>query len=145
MLPPPEGLTDEDFERIEAAVMETERGRWFLQEFARRLRAAETTEILAAVERLAARDASRDRGEQIAKRNAAEAALALVEALQKLSAFATGASPDDRAASEPAPADAEPKIPPRKRPEPAGELDRRLAALKELDALDVEAKVKLFG
>ena len=56
MLPPPEGLTDEDFERIEAAVMETERGRWFLQEYARRLRATETAEILAAVERVAARD-----------------------------------------------------------------------------------------
>ena len=49
MLPPPEGLTEDDFERIEAAVMETERGRWFLQEYARRQRAAESEEILAAV------------------------------------------------------------------------------------------------
>jgi hypothetical protein len=39
---PPAGLVPEDYERIEAAVMETARGRWFLMEFARRQHAAET-------------------------------------------------------------------------------------------------------
>lgn len=142
MLSPPEGLTDDDFDRIEAAVMETERGRWFLQEYARRLRALESAEVVAAIERLAARTADRDGDEHIARRNAAEAVLAMVEALQKLSVFAVGAWP-----REGAPADSEPKIAPQARPRPEGfgELDRRLAALKELDALDVEAKVKLFG
>ena len=32
----PTGIVPEDYERIEAAVMETARGRWFLLEFARR-------------------------------------------------------------------------------------------------------------
>lgn len=43
---------DHDFETIEAAVMETTRGRWFLGEYARRLRAAETAKVLAAITRL---------------------------------------------------------------------------------------------
>jgi len=49
---PPSGLQPEDYERIEQAVMETARGRWFLLEYARRRRAAETERLLAAVERL---------------------------------------------------------------------------------------------
>lgn len=49
---PPEGLTEEDFERIESAVLETARGRWFLAEFARRIRAQDTQQILDAVARL---------------------------------------------------------------------------------------------
>jgi hypothetical protein len=42
----------EDFEAIEAAVMETARGRWFLAEYARRMRAAETAKLLEAVTRI---------------------------------------------------------------------------------------------
>jgi len=45
-------LTESDFERIEAAVQETERGRWFLAEYARRLRAVETNGLLAALSRM---------------------------------------------------------------------------------------------
>jgi hypothetical protein len=41
-----------DFEAIEAAVMETARGRWFLAEYARRMRAAETAKLLEAVTRI---------------------------------------------------------------------------------------------
>lgn len=52
MIPPPEGLTPEDYDRIEDAVMETVRGRWFLAEFARRVRAGDTKKILDAIERL---------------------------------------------------------------------------------------------
>ncbi|KAF0232229.1 MAG: hypothetical protein FD175_51 [Beijerinckiaceae bacterium] len=40
------------YEQIEAAVMETSRGRWFLSEYARRNRHAETVTILDAIERL---------------------------------------------------------------------------------------------
>jgi chemotaxis regulatin CheY-phosphate phosphatase CheZ len=40
------------YEMIEAAVMETSRGRWFLAEYARRHRHAETVTILQAIERL---------------------------------------------------------------------------------------------
>jgi len=49
---PPTGLYPEDYERIEDAVMETVRGRWFLLEFARRQRAEETERLVLAVDRL---------------------------------------------------------------------------------------------
>jgi hypothetical protein len=42
-----------DYEAICAAVMATERGRWFLSEYARRNRQADTAEVLAAIERIA--------------------------------------------------------------------------------------------
>jgi hypothetical protein len=41
-----------DYEAIEAAVMETERGRWFLREYARRNRNADTEMLLDAIARL---------------------------------------------------------------------------------------------
>jgi len=43
---------DLDFETIEAAVMETARGRWFLKEYARRNRNADTQAVLEAVDRI---------------------------------------------------------------------------------------------
>jgi chemotaxis regulatin CheY-phosphate phosphatase CheZ len=43
---------DADYEAIELAVMETERGRWFLQEFARRNRQADTNVLLTALSRI---------------------------------------------------------------------------------------------
>ena len=43
---------DLDFDAIEAAVMETARGRWFLKEYARRNRNADTQAVLEAVDRL---------------------------------------------------------------------------------------------
>ena len=45
-LPVPAPLSDADYEAIEGAVMETARGRWFLAEFARRNRNADTTMLL---------------------------------------------------------------------------------------------------
>lgn len=45
-------IADADYEAIEAAVMETQRGRWFLAEYARRNRTADTNMLLAAIERL---------------------------------------------------------------------------------------------
>jgi hypothetical protein len=56
---PPSGLYPEDYDRIEAAVMETVRGRWFLLEFARRQRAVETERLVHAVDRLERYVASR--------------------------------------------------------------------------------------
>jgi len=50
--PPPSALAEEDYEAIEAAVMETARGRWFLQEYARRNRNADTDKVLDAVGRI---------------------------------------------------------------------------------------------
>jgi hypothetical protein len=49
-----------DFETIEAAVMETARGRWFLREYARRNRNADTEAVLAALRDLE-RSITRDR------------------------------------------------------------------------------------
>ncbi|MEZ5840718.1 MAG: protein phosphatase CheZ [Hyphomicrobiales bacterium] len=45
-------LRREDYEAIEAAVMETARGRWFLAEYARRHRVSDTTTVLDAIGRL---------------------------------------------------------------------------------------------
>jgi len=45
-------LKNEDFEAIEAAVMETARGRWFLAEHARRQRVAEAAGIIDAIKSL---------------------------------------------------------------------------------------------
>lgn len=48
----PSPLTEADYAAIEAAVMETARGRWFLGEYARRNRNSDTAEVLDAIERL---------------------------------------------------------------------------------------------
>ncbi len=45
-------LSDADYDAIAHAVMETERGRWFLKEYARRNRNADTQTVLSALERL---------------------------------------------------------------------------------------------
>ncbi len=45
-------VAEADYEAIEGAVVETERGRWFLREYARRNRAADTQMLLGAIERL---------------------------------------------------------------------------------------------
>src|SRR5215216_5257523 len=49
-VPPP--LSAADYDAIESAVMETSRGRWFLAEYARRHRHADTEMLLGALERL---------------------------------------------------------------------------------------------
>jgi chemotaxis protein CheZ len=51
-LPAHAPLSAADYEAIESAVMETSRGRWFLAEFARRNRQADTTMLLSALERI---------------------------------------------------------------------------------------------
>lgn len=48
-------LNAQDYDAIEAAVMETERGRWFLREYATRNRTADTRLIVTMLERLEAR------------------------------------------------------------------------------------------
>jgi len=51
-LPVPSPLNEADYEAIEGAVMETARGRWFLAEYARRNRNADTTMLLKALDRI---------------------------------------------------------------------------------------------
>ena len=48
----PAGLRPEDFDEIREAVMETARGRWFLDEYATRLRLAETSGLRDGMKRL---------------------------------------------------------------------------------------------
>src|SRR5258708_30412086 len=43
-------VTDNDYDAIVSAIMETSRGRWFLAEFARRNRHADTERLLAAID-----------------------------------------------------------------------------------------------
>lgn len=50
--PSPPAEDDGNYEAIHAAVMETARGRWFLQEYAQRNRHADTRLVLAAIQRL---------------------------------------------------------------------------------------------
>ncbi|MEM6665748.1 MAG: hypothetical protein AAF638_05030 [Pseudomonadota bacterium] len=52
-------LEEADYETIKSAVIETERGRWFLDEFARRNRAADTERVLEALGSLESRIESR--------------------------------------------------------------------------------------
>jgi chemotaxis regulatin CheY-phosphate phosphatase CheZ len=51
-LPVPAPISEADYEAIEGAVMETARGRWFLAEYARRNRHADTTMLLKALDRI---------------------------------------------------------------------------------------------
>ncbi|PSC05192.1 hypothetical protein SLNSH_10285 [Alsobacter soli] len=53
-------LSSDDYEAIEAAVMETSRGRWFLAEYARRNRHAETERLLQSLNRIERAVSSRD-------------------------------------------------------------------------------------
>jgi hypothetical protein len=48
----PAGLDPEDFDAIREAVMETPRGRWFLDEYSTRLRRAETSSLQDSMRRL---------------------------------------------------------------------------------------------
>ncbi len=48
----PHGLNDGDYDAIEAAVMETARGRWFLAEFERRNRGTQFDALMQAIQRL---------------------------------------------------------------------------------------------
>lgn len=48
----PSLLPERDYEAIESAVMETERGRWFLAEYTRRNRSADTEMLLHAIKKL---------------------------------------------------------------------------------------------
>lgn len=62
-------LSLDDYEAIAAAVQETERGRWFLAEYARRNRAADTAQVLEALSglerKIAAKDPEREKAVQL--------------------------------------------------------------------------------
>ena len=59
---PPSPLRESDYDAIEQAVSETDRGRWFLAEYARRNRNADTDVLLEAIARLERNLTTRDAG-----------------------------------------------------------------------------------
>jgi hypothetical protein len=143
---PPEGLSGADFERVEAAVMETERGRWFLAEFARRIRAEDAERILAAIDRLEARMAEAQAAEARARLDADRAA----DLLREISNLLGQLRPDDGFRALPPPlARLLSNSPPERRSPPAlealGELEKRLSALARLEGLSDDEKLNWLG
>jgi hypothetical protein len=137
---PPTGLTDADFEAIESAVMETERGRWFLSEFTRRRRAEDAARVLAAIDRLEARAM---RGEidrarlRVESERAAEVIRQLAQVLKDLRPLAEARGYAKTVAKRSGAA--------RQDGGKLGGLEHRFAALVELDAQDLESELRLFG
>jgi hypothetical protein len=138
MTEPPTGLSEADFDSIEAAVMETARERWFLAEYARRCRAQDTARILSAVERMENAAAAREVGEANARQNA-ERAEALVRQLGEILHVAQSSQPPGaQCANAPDPQRDAPAP-------PTGSLEARLHALVNFDRLPLAQKLKLLG
>jgi hypothetical protein len=137
---PPNGLTDADFELIESAVMETERGRRFLSEFGRRRRIEDAARVLAALDRLEARAM---RGEierarlRVESDRAAEVIRQLAQVLKDLRPIAEARERSNILAKRSAPVG--------RQGGRAGGLEHRFAALVQLDGQDLESELKLFG
>jgi hypothetical protein len=91
----PAPLSPEDYEAIRAAVMTTARGRWFLEEYARRSRHADTQALLAAIERIEAVI----RGEHIQEQSRRIELLELARTIAQTRAEVAEAKPDDGAQS----------------------------------------------
>ena len=133
--------SEADFEAIESAVMETERGRWFLAEFARRRRAEESARVLSAIDRLEARSA-RAEVERVRQRieseRAAEILRQLGEVLKDLRPLADARVRTRALASREGTANRADRV-------KASGLESRFAKLVELDRQDLEDDCKLFG
>ena len=111
------GLSEWEYSQIEAAVMETVRGRWFLAEFARRNRVADTQVLLDA--------------------------LARIERAAGFSAPASEAAPPLLELSPPF---APPPEPPASVPQPEQKPERySRAAFADFDALPADEKLALFA
>lgn len=152
---PPPGLQPAAYDRIEAALAETAQGRAFLDQYARRIRQAESARILAAIARL---DARLDGRPPVS----AEAA-ALAERLMDLSWSLRESGVEDFVCAKiealarafrdgravPAPPRGEaPALPPVTAPEAAAEAeaaDPRLDALSWLDNLPLVDRFEIFA
>jgi len=122
---PPE-IEENDFELIEAAVRETARGRWFLDEFARRLRSAEMAELVRAIDRLDGRAAARQTEDEGAREHIRRILDLLTPLIDYLEARAESYSGQDETSDETS---------------GDGAVSGTLLAL---DALGVADKLKLF-
>ncbi len=126
----PQGIEEGDFERIEAAVRETGRGRWFLDEFARRVRASEGARVASALDRLEVRAALREAADDEARGQIRRVVSLLGALLEGLNAREEEPSLDWPGADTLA--------------APQGEGEARLDTLALLDTLSVADKLKLF-
>jgi len=126
----PQGIEEGDFERIEAAVRETERGRWFLDEFAQRVRAAETGQVTSAVDRLERRIALNEVARTEAGEHIRRFISLLAPVVERLSAGEAGTAAARCEASRFAAS--------------GEEGGARLSSLDAIDALSVADKLKLF-
>jgi hypothetical protein len=140
MIPPPTGLNEADFESIEAAVMETVRGRWFLAEYARRCRAEDNARLLSAVDRLE-NAAAAARAEEASARLSAGRAEGLVRQLAELLQTAQGSRLGREESAAQAPG-GEPPAPPTAA---KGSIEARLQALVRFDRLPLAQKLQLLG
>ena len=86
-------LSDLDFDTIEAAVMETARGRWFLKEYARRNRNADTQAVLEALYRLKDRPLDASTVAPL-KAHLEEMAATIRRTMQEVRSFPASASAD---------------------------------------------------
>jgi hypothetical protein len=165
----PAGIDLSDFNAIEGAVSETVRGRWFLAEYARRLRAQDTGRILSALGEIEARlGAGGSRGLDAADRIQAQGiAERLADALWGLrehgapdhlcrqieretaAIAALGGGPAERGpllARDVTPAlPAEPTQPDPEAVAMTAPQTAPLWTLERIDALTVEEKIRLFA
>ena len=125
MASPPSGVEEGDFELIEAAVRETARGRWFLDEFARRVRSTEVSDLVRAIDRLDGRAASRQAEDEQARAHLQRVVALLAPLLEYIDA-----GPDPSADDDPI--------------EGGSGDEAALRALRALDGLSVADKLKLF-
>jgi len=131
-------LSEAEFAAIQSVLMDAERGRRFLAEFARRRRAEDAARLLEAIDRIEAcavrADVERARQRLEAER-AAEVVRQLAEVLKDLRPLAD-ARLRARAMEE---------AQTRRETVKAGGLERRFAGLVALDEQDIEGGLKLFG
>ena len=139
----PEGLSPEDFDRVEAAVMETERGRWFLAEYARRIRAEDASRILTGIDRLETRMTEAQAAEARARLDSDRAADLLRDIWQVLRQARPGGAIPGLWPPLAKLLATERKAPPTL--EKLGELETSLAALARLDGLSDDEKLNWLG
>lgn len=106
-VPPPAATDADDYDVICATVMESARGRWFLNEYAKRARHAETTQVLAAIARI--EDLIRERSSEAYQSFRAEL-LEMARAIAE-SRIEAAASTDESRDSPDCPAEAKPERP----------------------------------
>ncbi len=75
---PPPATADTDYDAICAAVTATARGRWFLDEYAKRNRHSDTSQVLAAIARMEAAVVG-DRAQQASRQAHQEVRIELLE------------------------------------------------------------------